>query len=109
PDVETTAILLTDNGRSVIPTIRSRCQVIDFQPLDQMAFRNRLMNIESESITENNARLLSALTNNIDEAVLYHQEETIYYVRDVVKQLVYELFVSYPVRYLFVLLMCIQS
>lgn len=102
PDVETTAILLTDNGRGIIPTIRSRCQVIDFQPLDQTAFRNRLMSIESESITENNARLLSALTNNIDEAILYHQEETIYHVRDVVKQLVYELIVRYPERYLFV-------
>src|SRR5699024_4525312 len=67
-----------------------------------MAFRNRLMNIESESITENNARLLSVLKNNIDEVVLYHQEETIYHFRDVVKQLVYELIVRYPEHYLLV-------
>lgn len=102
PDMDTTAILLTDNGKSIIPTIRSRCQIIDFKPLEQAAFEHRLIKLESESITESNARLLSALTNNIDEAILYHQEETIYHIRDVVKQLIYELIVRYEERYLFV-------
>src|SRR5699024_11871528 len=98
-----------DNVRVIIPTKRSRCHVIDFQPLHQTSFRNRIMSIESESITENNARLLSALTNNIDEAILYHQEETIYHVRDVVKQLVYELIVRYTERNLFIHQKCIPA
>ena len=102
PDMETTAILLTDNGQSIIPTIRSRCQIIDLKPLDQRAFQHRLMNLESETISENNARLLSALTNNIDDAIQYHQAETIYRVRDVVSELIYELLVQYEQRYLFV-------
>lgn len=102
PDMETTAILLTDNGQSIIPTIRSRCQIIDLQPLDQAAFQYRLTQLENESINENNARLLSALTNNIDDAITYHQEATIYQTRDIVTQLIYELLTNYDERYLFV-------
>src|SRR5699024_7079596 len=33
PSKQTTAILLTENSRAIISTIRSRCQVIDLQPL----------------------------------------------------------------------------
>lgn len=102
PDMETTAILLTDNGQSIIPTIRSRCQTIDLQPLDQTAFQHRLVQLEDESISENNARLLSALTNNIDDAITYHQDGKIYDIRDVVTQLIYGLLVQYEERYLFV-------
>ncbi len=102
PGMDTTAILLTNNGQSIIPTIRSRCQIIDLQPLDESAFQNRLIQLEEVSINENNARLLSALTNNIDDAVQYHEEGIIYDVRDVVTQLIYELLVRYEERYLFV-------
>src|SRR5690625_4361163 len=102
PDMETTAILLTDNGQSIIPTIRSRCQIIDLQPLDQTAFQHRLVQLENESINENNARLLSALTNNIDDAIMYHKEEKLYEIRDIVTQLIYELLDNYEERYLFV-------
>lgn len=34
PNRQTTAILLTENIQSIIPTIRSRCQIIDLQPLN---------------------------------------------------------------------------
>lgn len=54
PDMESTAILLTDNGQSILPTIRSRCQMIDLQPLDQAAFQYKLTQLENESISENN-------------------------------------------------------
>lgn len=102
PDMETTAILLTGNGQSILPTIRSRCQSIDLQPLDQAAFQYKLAQLENESINENNARFLSALTNNIDDAVAYHQEAKVYQIRDLVTQLIYGLLTNYEERYLFV-------
>src|SRR5699024_10533471 len=82
PDQDITAILLTDNGQGMLNTIRSRCQIIDMKPLDEMAFQHRLIDLEDITISESNARLLSALTNNIDEARAYHEEEKVYQVRD---------------------------
>lgn len=102
PEQETTALLLTDNGQGILPTIRSRCQVLDLKPLDVRAFEYRLMHKEDLSISENNARLISALTNNIDEAINYHKEEKVYQIRDLVAQFIYELLVQYEMRYLFV-------
>ena len=98
PNMEITALLLTDNAQGIIPTIRSRCQGIDLQPLDEKAFQMKLMNIPDITITENNARLLSALTNNIDEAIQYHTEEKVYRIR----QLIYMLISNYEERYLFI-------
>ena len=102
PELEATALLLTDNGQGIIPTIRSRCQIIDLQPLNDKAFYHRLINLENISINENNARLLSALTNNIDEAITLHEDERIYQIRDIVVQFIYHLIVNYDERYLFV-------
>lgn len=102
PEIETTALLLTDNGQGIIPTIRSRCQILDLKPLDDEAFRHRLINLDSMTISENNARFISALTNNIDEAMVYHSEERIYQIRDLVSQFIYILLSHYDERYLFV-------
>src|SRR5699024_12863274 len=74
PDQDTTAILLTDKGYGLLNTIKSRCQIIDLKPLDQLAFQHKLIHSETNTITESNARLLSALTNNIDEASEFHEE-----------------------------------
>lgn len=102
PEVETIALLLTNNGQAIVPTIKSRCQILDLQPLDMVAFQNRLVQLGEISISENNARLLSALTNNIDEAIDYHQEEKIYQIRDLVEQFINVLLMNYEERYLFV-------
>ncbi len=102
PDIEITALLLTNNGQGIIPTIRSRCQLIDLKPLDELAFQQKLTQLENITINENNARLLSALTNNIDEAIEYHTEEKIYKIRDLVEQFIYMLLSNYEERYLFI-------
>src|SRR5699024_7684752 len=54
PNRETTAILLTENGQSIISTIRSRCQVLDLAPLNPIQFQQQLMN---DGISEANAKL----------------------------------------------------
>ena len=101
PDQDTTAILLTDNGYGLLDTIKSRCQIIDLKPLDQLAFQHKLIHSETNTITESNARLLSALTNNIDEASEFHEEEKVYQIRELVKDLIYALLTDHEARYLF--------
>src|SRR5699024_4175792 len=102
PDVETTAILLTHNVQGILPTIQSRCQLIDLRPLEASAFQHRLVELTDITITENNARFLSALTNNIDEAIQYHEEEKVYQLRDLVQEFIYIVLTKYEERYLFV-------
>src|SRR5690625_2479219 len=101
PNLDITALLLTDNGQRILPTIRSRCQLIDLVPLDEIAFQKELLQIDTISISESNARLLSALTNNIDEAIEYHKENKIYDIKNVVEQFIFMLITNNEDRYLF--------
>ncbi|MFD1039903.1 DNA polymerase III subunit delta' [Virgibacillus byunsanensis] len=92
PSKKTTAIMLTDNSQSIIPTIRSRCQIIDLQPLNPLHFQKQLMDA---GLTEANARLMSALTNNLDEAIAWNEDEWFAEARKLMVQLV-EMFSSNP-------------
>lgn len=85
PSKETTAILLTENIHSMIDTIRSRCQIIAFQPLNQQRIQ---MLLEQEGISEVNARLFAALTDNIDDAKDLDQDEWFAQARNLVVQLI---------------------
>lgn len=85
PSRKTTAIMLTENGQSIIPTIRSRCQVIDLQPLNPSLFQKRLIEL---GMTETNASLLSALTNSMDDAFLLAEDEWFMTARKIALQLV---------------------
>lgn len=91
PSKKTTAILLTENSQAIIPTIRSRCQMIDLKPLNPFLFQKKLMEL---NMTETNARLLSALTNSVDEAFSYSEDEWFSTARKIVFQLV-DLYASY--------------
>lgn len=99
PAIETTAILLTSNVQAIIPTIRSRCQLIDLLPISSEALVKELIDLK---INENNARLLSSLTNNIDEAITYNETEKVYLMRDLVVQLIDVLINNYEERFLFI-------
>ncbi|WP_347861781.1 DNA polymerase III subunit delta' [Salimicrobium sp. PL1-032A] len=66
PSRETTAVLLTENSESIIQTIRSRCQQLAFHPLNQEKMKHFLM---EEGVSKSNASILSALTNNGEEAL----------------------------------------
>lgn len=85
PNKQTTAILLTENIGRIIPTIRSRCQLIDLQPLNEGAFRKKL---ESIGINPSETALLSTLTNDIDEAKAFSQDEWFAQARTIVLQLI---------------------
>src|SRR5690625_872888 len=85
PSKTTTAMMLTDNSQSIIPTVRSRCQIIDLQPLNPLLFQKQL--VES-GMSETNATLMSALTNNSDEAFDLSEDEWFAQARKLMVQLV---------------------
>lgn len=72
PTTKTIAILLTENSQSVMPTIHSRCQIIDLKPLNPTKFYEQLI---ETGLTKERAQLLSALTNNLDEAIQWNEDD----------------------------------
>ncbi|MBY7141587.1 DNA polymerase III subunit delta' [Virgibacillus sp. NKC19-3] len=85
PSRQTTAIMLTESSQWIIPTIKSRCQVIDLKPLDPASFQDRLM---EEGMTRENAVLMSALTNNLDDAFAWDDNAWFATARKLVVQLI---------------------
>ncbi|MUK88093.1 DNA polymerase III subunit delta' [Ornithinibacillus sp. L9] len=92
PSKKTTAIMLTENSQAIIPTIRSRCQVIDLQPLNPSHFQQQLIDA---GVQEKSAKLLSSLTNNFDEAIAWNEDEWFATARKLMVQLV-EVFADQP-------------
>lgn len=72
PNPKTTALLLTENRESIIPTILSRCQLIDLQPQPQEEFQKEL---EAYQMSKQDTLLLSELTKDIDEALSFYEDE----------------------------------
>ena len=58
PSQQTTAMLLTENGQTMLDTIRSRCQLLAFQPLNATRVEEKLV---QEGVSESNAKLLASL------------------------------------------------
>ncbi|QKY70874.1 DNA polymerase III subunit delta' [Lentibacillus sp. CBA3610] len=85
PAKQTTAILMTENSSSIIPTIRSRCQAIDLKPLNPAAFQDQLVD---NGVSRSNAVLMSALTNNLDEAISWSKDEWFAQARKLMVQLI---------------------
>lgn len=99
PSKQTIAIMLTENSQSIIPTIRSRCQVIDLQPLRSRDFQDRLI---EEGMTRQNAVLISALTNDINDAFELAEQELFAEVRKLVIQLIEALIKRPKEAYLYI-------
>ncbi|HEY4599870.1 MAG TPA: DNA polymerase III subunit delta' [Cerasibacillus sp.] len=85
PSLETTAIMLTGNSQMIIPTIRSRCQVLDLKPLDTKQFQEHLM---KEGLSKAGAVLMGSLTNNVQEAIDLYKDESFVQARKLVIQLI---------------------
>ena len=76
-------ILETQSLGKILPTIRSRCQIIHFQALSTERLQSRL---EAEQIPEKTAKLLANLTNSYTKAVEISKDEWFNEARDVVIQ-----------------------
>ncbi|WP_082235845.1 DNA polymerase III subunit delta' [Halobacillus massiliensis] len=85
PSRQTTAMLLTENSQAILNTIRSRCQILAFQPLNSDRIVQQL---EGQGVSESNARILASLTNNLSEADELQQDEWFANARKLVIQLV---------------------
>ena len=97
PLIETTAILLTDNIQAIIPTIRSRCQLIDLQPLDTVLLQKEMV---AANLTEQQSRLMSAITYNIDEAIELNNDETYQTIIKAAQQMIERIVNDYENRFI---------
>ncbi|MFD2923435.1 DNA polymerase III subunit delta' [Halobacillus naozhouensis] len=85
PSQQTTAMLLTENSQAMLDTIRSRCQLLSFQPLNQLRIAEKLVD---QGVSQSNAKLLSELTNNLSVAQELNDDEWFANVRKLVIQLI---------------------
>lgn len=72
PGTGTYLFLLTTVKENILPTIRSRCQIIHFQPLQRKVMEELLL---AEGIKQKDAEILSAVTNDLAEAKELAQDE----------------------------------
>lgn len=98
PSKQTTAMMLTENSGAILATIRSRCQVIDLKPLNPLQFQKQLV---TEGMREQDATLMSALTNNLDDAFQVVQDEWFVEARKLVLQLIEMLATNHENVYLY--------
>ncbi|MFD1021125.1 DNA polymerase III subunit delta' [Thalassobacillus hwangdonensis] len=85
PSKQTTAMLLTENGQSMLDTIRSRCQLMAFQPLNPVHVERKLI---AEGLSESSARLFANMTNNLTEALEMSEDDWFANARKLVIQLI---------------------
>lgn len=84
PNVQTTAILITEQIQQILPTILSRCQVISFKPFSSDYLEERLL---SDGISPTLAPLLANLTNDPIEAMELNNDEWFAQARKIVLKL----------------------
>jgi DNA polymerase III subunit delta' len=92
PSSDTVAILLTENIHRILNTIRSRCQILSFQPLPPGAIAEQLL---EDGIPPYLAKLVSQLTNNVSEAFEICRDDWFAQARKLVLEL-YEVLNSRP-------------
>ena len=85
PDGEVTAILLTEQIQSILPTIRSRCQHIEFSKVPRQILMERLV---EQGITHSMASTVSMVTNEQETAITLANEEQFAHARKTVLKLV---------------------
>jgi len=72
PEANVTALLLTERLNAIMSTIRSRCQLLSFQPLSRPKLMERLM---ADGMTGSMAATVSMLTQSEMEAKRLSEEE----------------------------------
>ena len=85
PDGEVTAILLTEQIQSILPTIRSRCQHIKFSKVPRQILMERLV---EQGVTHSMASTVSMVTNELETAITLANEEQFAHARKTVLKLV---------------------
>lgn len=99
PVSPTLALLLTEQGQKILPTIQSRSQHLTFAPLSRQLFLDQL---EKDGNSRMISSLLASLTTSFEEAITLLEGDWIAQARSVVIQLMEELY-SRPTQVLFTL------
>ncbi|WP_102348015.1 DNA polymerase III subunit delta' [Bacillus sp. Marseille-P3661] len=84
PSQQTVAILLTEQVQQMLPTILSRCQILNFKPLTPELLLEKLI---EENAPEHLARIVASLTNNITEALTIISDDWFAQARSIVIKL----------------------
>lgn len=87
PPAGVLAMLLTEHGHAILPTILSRCQIVQFSMLSADAIAKEL---SADGVLAGMARVASHITANVEEARLLSQSESFAQLRNLVIQLVQE-------------------
>ncbi|MEG0449559.1 MAG: DNA polymerase III subunit delta' [Lysinibacillus sp.] len=85
PDGEVTAVLLTEQMQSILPTIRSRCQHVKFLKLSRKLL---LEHLQEHQVTYSMASTVSMVTNELETAILLANDEQFAQARKTVLKLV---------------------
>jgi DNA polymerase-3 subunit delta' len=81
PTSEIYAIFTTSNKDSVLPTIVSRCLVIDIKPDSKKVLKKRLL---EKGIEQQEANVLSQLVQSVEEAEMLRGEQLDFYMVEVI-------------------------
>lgn len=84
PGGRTIAILLTEQGQQILPTIQSRCQILNFRPLTPELL---LQKLDEQGVPTYLGKVVASLTNNINEALTIISDDWFAQARNVVIQL----------------------
>ncbi|BAH41055.1 DNA polymerase III delta' subunit [Brevibacillus brevis NBRC 100599] len=87
PPAGVLALLLTEHSHAILPTILSRCQIVQFSPLSAESIAEKL---RAEGVLAGMAQVASHITTNVEEAMTLSQSESFAQLRNLVIQLVQE-------------------
>ncbi|NRR23627.1 DNA polymerase III subunit delta' [Brevibacillus sp. MS2.2] len=87
PPAGVLALLLTEHSHAILPTILSRCQIVQFSPLSAGSIAEKL---RAEGVLAGMAQVASHITTNVEEAMTLSQSESFAQLRNLVIQLVQE-------------------
>ncbi|MBY0086880.1 DNA polymerase III subunit delta' [Brevibacillus brevis] len=87
PPAGVLALLLTEHSHAILPTILSRCQIVQFSPVSAESIAEKL---RAEGVLAGMAQVASHITTNVEEAMTLSQSESFAQLRNLVIQLVQE-------------------
>jgi DNA polymerase III subunit delta' len=75
PPANTALILIANNTSAFLPTVRSRCRMFDFKPLDQDAFTRLLQRHNPAMMTEEINQLYDMCAGSVGAAIHFHDTD----------------------------------
>ena len=94
PSADTVAILMTEQGQRILPTILSRCQVLTFTSLSPENVKQKLI---EQGVQSQLSSVISQITQNLDEGLALSSDEWFVQAQTIVVKL-YEVLKHNPMK-----------